>query len=315
MTVTILEKDFMAVPPLSRYLDYRSGKKLNDRGIAFGGTRFSQGPRMVASGLPLVSILTIVLNAEDTLESTIQNVLEQSYLSIEYILVDGGSRDRTLDIIKQYEDRIDCWISSPDINTSDAMNKAIALANGALIGMISAGDWYERDAIAQMVEAHRRNPEAIIHANCQYWSEDLKPRYIMMARDDTTDFLHINHLTAFTPKTVYERVGIFDLNFGQANDYEWYLRAKLRGTEFLYLNQTITHMRLGGMSDNNWLLNYHEGTRARVLHGKNLLISYARLAVMITKTLTRKGLEALAFDRLVKIYQTKLAAVRKDPYL
>lgn len=305
----------MAVPPLSRYEDYCSGKKLSDRGVAFGGTRFSQDPKMAVGNLPLVSILTIVLNAEDMLESTIQNVLGQSYSSIEYILVDGGSSDRTLEIIKRYEDRIDCWISSTDINTSDAMNKAIALANGELIGMISAGDWYEKDAIAQVVEAHRRSPAAIIHGNCQYWSEELEPRYIMMARDDTTNFLHINHLAAFTPKAVYEQVGIFDLNFGQANDYEWYLRTKLKGAEFQYLNQVITHMRLGGMSDSNWRRNYHEVARARILHGKNPLASYARLAVMTTKTLARKGLEALGLDRLVKIYQTKLAAVRKDPYL
>ncbi|WP_196358150.1 glycosyltransferase family 2 protein [Nodosilinea nodulosa] len=298
-----------------QYASYRSVKRLDEQGIVFGGTRFSQGPMMAIGDSPLVSILTIVLNAEDTLESTIKNVLSQSYSPIEHIVVDGGSRDRTLDIIKEYEDRIDCWISSTDINTSDAMNKAIALANGALIGMISAGDWYEKDAIAQVVEAHRRNPEAIVHGNCQYWSEDLKPRYIMTARDDTTKFLHINHLAAFTPKTVYQRVGIFDLNFGQANDYEWYLRNKLKGTKFHYLDQVITHMRLGGMSDHNWLLNYHEGTRARVLHGEKPLISYARLAVMVVKTLVRKGLEAFGLNRLVKIYQTKLAAVRKAPYL
>jgi glycosyltransferase involved in cell wall biosynthesis len=305
----------MAVPPLSQYASYRSDKALDEQGIAFGGTRFNQGPKAAIGNSPLVSILTIVLNAEDTLESTIKNVLSQSYAPIEHIIVDGGSRDRTLDIIKQYEDHIDCWISSADINTSDAMNKAIALANGELIGMISEGDWYEKDAIARVVEAHRQNPEAIIHGNCQYWSEDLTPRYIMTARDDTTDFLHINHLTAFTPKTVYQRVGIFDLDFGQANDYEWYLRTKLKGTEFQYLNQVITHMRLGGMSDNNWLHNYHEIARARIVHGKNPLVSYGRFGAMIAKTFTRKGLEALGLDRMVKLYQTKLAAVPKDPYL
>jgi glycosyltransferase involved in cell wall biosynthesis len=305
----------MAVPLLSQYASYRSDKELDAKGIAFGGMRFSQEPKMAIGDSPLVSILTIVLNAEDTLESTIKNVLSQSYSPVEHIVVDGGSCDRTLDIIKQYEDRIDCWISSTDINTSDAMNKALALANGELIGMISAGDWYEEDAIARVVEAHHQNPEAIIHGNCQYWSEDLAPRYIMTARDNTTDFLHINHLTAFTPKTVYQRVGIFDLNFGQANDYEWYLRTKLKDTEFQYLNQVITHMRLGGMSDNNWLHNYHEVTRARIVHGKTPLVSYARFSVMIVKTLTRKGLETLGLDRLVKLYQTKLAAVRKDPYL
>lgn len=100
---------------------------------------------------PLISIVTVVFNGEQFLEKTICSVVNQTYRNIEYIIIDGGSLDRTLDIIKKYDDKIYCWISEQDEGIYDAMNKAIKLYSGDYIWFLNAGDTiYNDDVIANM---------------------------------------------------------------------------------------------------------------------------------------------------------------------
>lgn len=96
---------------------------------------------------PLVSIITVVLNGEKYLEETILSVLNQTYDNVEYIIIDGGSTDGTLDIIKKYEHAIDYWVSERDRGIYDTMNKGITVASGEWIELLNAGDFYESGAI------------------------------------------------------------------------------------------------------------------------------------------------------------------------
>ncbi|HOT76744.1 MAG TPA: glycosyltransferase [Candidatus Wallbacteria bacterium] len=96
----------------------------------------------IKSALPKVSVITIVYNGAAGIERTIKSVLGQGYKNLEYIIVDGGSIDGTIDIVKKYEDKIARWVSEKDRGISDAMNKGIALATGDIVGMIHADDWY-----------------------------------------------------------------------------------------------------------------------------------------------------------------------------
>ena len=298
----------MPIPILQVYKN-----QLADSNFAQGGCRAgAEKENRLHSDRPLVSIITIVRNQESTLESTIQNVINQTYSSIEYILVDGDSTDTTLNIIKKYDDVIDCWISSVDLNTSDAMNKGIALATGDLIGMVSAGDWYADGALETVVKAHLEDREAVIHGKFHYWTEDLQPQYVVAALDDTTENININHLAAFVPRKLYEEIGLFNLDFQNGNDYEWYLRAKLKDAEFRYIDKVITNIRLGGMSDHKWWLNYYEIMQARILHNQGRVSSYIRFARMVIKTLSRKSLESLGLDSIVRAYRKYLAPIKKE---
>ncbi|MBL7985738.1 MAG: glycosyltransferase, partial [Flavobacteriales bacterium] len=100
-----------------------------------------RGAAPAAGDTPLVSIVTVVYNGAATLERTIQSVLAQSHPRIEYIIMDGGSTDGTLDILRRYDDRIAYWRSAKDKGIYDAMNKGIAECTGEWIGMINAEDW------------------------------------------------------------------------------------------------------------------------------------------------------------------------------
>src|SRR5450432_1041994 len=144
---------------------------------------------------PLISIITIVFNGERHLEQTIQSVLDQTYSNLQYIIIDGGSTDQTINIIKKYEKDIYFWISEKDKGISDAFNQGIARATGDIIGIINADDWYEPTAIervaGEMCEAD------ICYGDNQLWkherSEIIQKGNLKLLSKEMT----INHPTVF----------------------------------------------------------------------------------------------------------------------
>ena len=96
----------------------------------------------------LISVITVSYNAVSTIEQTILSVINQTYSNIEYIIIDGGSTDGTIDIIRRYEDKIAYWVSEPDRGIYDAMNKGASKANGEYIAFLNSDDWYELDAVS-----------------------------------------------------------------------------------------------------------------------------------------------------------------------
>ncbi len=106
-----------------------------------------------------VSIITVSFNSEKTIERTVKSVISQTYKNLEYIIVDGGSGDKTVDIIKGYSEKYDfiSYTSEPDNGIYDAMNKGIERAGGEIIGIINSDDWYEENAVAIIVKSFLEN--------------------------------------------------------------------------------------------------------------------------------------------------------------
>lgn len=201
------------------------------------------------ANLPLVSIITVVYNGAKHLEQTITSVLNQSYKNIEYIVIDGGSTDSTVDIIKQYENKIDFWQSERDNGIYFAMNKGISLAKGELIGILNADDYYLPNTIEKTIEADKLNHADIYYGDMRYISESgellsaAKPHISKM-----NEMPAIFHPTCFVRRSVYEKAGMFDTRYKISSDYDFLLRCLKQNFSFQYIPEVLTCFRIGGMS-------------------------------------------------------------------
>ena len=200
---------------------------------------------------PLVSIVTVVLDGERHIEQTILSVLQQTYDHIEYIIIDGGSSDRTVEIIKKYDSAIDYWISESDGGISDAFNKGIIQATGEIIGIVNADDYYELDAIETIVK-NSGNAD-IIYGAVRYWFTDttwkIKQSY---PKGLLRLGMCITHPTCFVKKSVYENVGLFSLDYSITMDYHFLSRCYKKGYKFKDLKPSIiSNFRYGGTSKTN----------------------------------------------------------------
>jgi glycosyltransferase involved in cell wall biosynthesis len=204
-----------------------------------------------------VSIVTVTLNNAEYTEDCIKSVISQDYKDIEYIIIDGGSRDGTIEIIKRYEDKIAKWISEPDQGIYDAMNKGIRMASGEVVGILNSDDMYYNPSVLKKVKTIMDNPTTDacygdliyvernnINSVVRYWKSSqyentlLKKGWILP------------HPTFFVRKNIYEKYGVFDLTYPLAADYELIVRFlskfKIRAK---YIPEIMIKMRSGGVTN------------------------------------------------------------------
>jgi len=213
-----------------------------------GGLRKHGVNRSSLENLPVVTIITVVYNGEKFLEETIKSVINQTYSNIEYIIIDGRSNDRTLEIISKYDDHIDFWISEEDKGIYDAMNKGLKFATGKLIGILNSDDWYMSNTIEKVVDVYLKSDKSsIIHGILKIWTNTLF--FGVHGRSDLFFPEQFPpHPTCFVPRRVYEMIGNFDIQFRSAADYDFLIRCKLGGVGFIFIESVLTNFRSGGCS-------------------------------------------------------------------
>lgn len=219
-----------------------------------GGSRITGIPPKTT---PKVSIVTVVYNGGATLERTIQSVLRQDFPGIEYIIVDGGSTDSTLDIVRQYQDRLAYWCSAKDNGIYDAMNKGVALCTGEWVGLINADDAYAPGAVAQAMAAVQGDPRVnIVHGDIvvHYPNGVEKVKYAKQSGFLLKYWeMVLNHPSFFVRRAYYSGHP-FDPTFRVSGDHHWTLRAWLEDRrQFLYVPQVLAHFTAGGASMTNSL--------------------------------------------------------------
>ncbi|PWT78924.1 MAG: glycosyltransferase [Bacteroidetes bacterium] len=260
--------------------------------------------------LPLVSIITVSYNAKAYIEQAILSVLEQSYKNIEYIIIDGGSTDGTIDIIKKYEDRISKWISEKDRGISDAFNKGLKMASGSLIGMINGDDWYEPSTVEKIVRQIGEND--IAYGDLRLFKEG-KTDFVLRGNHKFLDReMTINHPTVFVRKRCYEEFGLFDEKYKCAMDYDLMLRFWSNRCSFKYIPEVLANMRWEGLSDKRWLLGCRETLAIKDKYmpnhkRKHLLYFYKHVAAIAIP----KFLKKMKLDSVVKGYRSKVSRVKK----
>ncbi len=203
-----------------------------------------------------VSIITVCYNSEKTIERTIRSVLDQTYNNIEYVIIDGASKDHTMDIVKKYEPEFNGrmrYVSEPDGGIYYAMNKGIDMSSGELIGIINSDDWYEKDAVRIMCSRYddvrsMHDDLVVLYGRLRSVDEDGKEVSIDMGSHKTLREDMIAHPTCFVSKKVYYTHRSFDTQYISAADYDLMLRLYESGDVFFEpVEELIANFTLGGM--------------------------------------------------------------------
>jgi glycosyltransferase involved in cell wall biosynthesis len=219
---------------------------LRTRGVAFPDTPEA----------PLISVITVVLNGARHIRECVESVLTQEYGNVEHVIIDGGSTDGTLDILREYDDRIAYWESSPDAGIYDAMNRGLALARGSIIGIAGSDDALYPAALAAVAAAFTSTPEL----DYTYGEVDLvrdsgevfgRSFPIEQAKFEKRPYLDMpfSHLTLFVRSGVFDRIGRFDLRFPIRADYDFVLRMLAEGHKGARIETVMGRYRVGGWSD------------------------------------------------------------------
>jgi len=213
-----------------------------------------------------VSIVTVCYNSETTIRDTIESVLSQSYLDIEYIIIDGTSSDRTMTIVEEYKDRIDRVISEPDKGIYDAMNKGIKLATGDVVGILNSDDIFTDNKVIAAVASLLENDDSItgIYGDLVYVQRNNIEKKV---RDYSPKFfsnwkirfgLMLPHPTLYLRREVFSKVGFYRLDYRVAADFEFITRLVKAGVSLKRLPKIMVKMREGGISSTGILWRIHQ---------------------------------------------------------
>ena len=257
----------------------------------------------------LFSIITICFNSERTIERTIKSVLVQTFKDYEYIIVDGGSKDLTLDIVKKYEPLFEGrmkWKSEPDRGIYDAMNKGIMQSSGTIIGIVNSDDWLEPDALCLVEDCYRNNDSKYMSICCGWMNFYYDNGAIQVLKTDEKlmksmakvyEMGGIRHPATFVPKSLYEKIGLFDISIRIMADTDLILRFVENDVNFIFPNRIITNMSDGGASNLGLMKACRDYSiilkKRNVVGGKYLLLYY--------KGCTKRYIKGLLPIRIIEI--------------
>lgn len=204
-----------------------------------------------------ISVITIVYNAQDTIKRCIESVISQNYNNIEYIIIDGGSTDASLQIINQYKSHIQVLVSEPDQGIYDAMNKGIRLATGEIVGTLNADDFFaDQEVISAVAQVFSANSVGIVYGNLDYIN--LAGKIIRKWKSRTCGKNSFQwgfmppHPTFYCKRSLFEKYGFYSLEYGSAADYELMARLMHKWqVGGLHLNKVMVKMQVGGVSNSN----------------------------------------------------------------
>ena len=198
---------------------------------------------------PKISIITITYNSEQTLQRTIDSIINQHYQNLEYIIVDGGSKDKTIDIVKNNEKQIAKWISEPDKGISDAFNKGIRMATGDLVGLINSDDQLEVGALSLLANVYSDDID-VYCGDLLLWNETTGEKHVVIPslHFSFNGMSNICHPATFIRKEAYEKYGMYDVSCKYAMDCDLLMRFERAGAKIVHIDNVLACFSLGGVT-------------------------------------------------------------------
>lgn len=232
-----------------------------------------------------LSIITINFNNVYGLDKTIESVIYQTSIDFEYIIIDGGSTDGSVEVIREYENRINFWVSEPDRGIYHAMNKGIAQAQGEYCQFLNSGDWLvSTDTTARMIK--NLDGSSVTYGNLiKHWADGRT--YWNKATDANSLFTYyngtLNHASAYIKRSLFNTYGIYDESLKIVADWKFYLMAiGMNGESVQYIDVDVANFDMSGISSQQTTLEKTE--RRRVMEEvlpANLLADYDRNSISL----------------------------------
>lgn len=216
---------------------------------------------------PKISVVTVCYNAASEIERTIKSVINQTYSNIEYIIIDGGSKDGTVDIIKKYADKVSYWVSEPDKGIYDAMNKGIIAATGDWINFMNAGDWfYATNVLEQIASIAQTTSADILYGNTMKVLERYHFLFTTGPTEEMNEHMANLHQSTFT-RLSYHKAHLFDTSYKLSGDYHFFYNAYFTyQAKFEHIPITVDYFDLTkGMSKDNFMLARREDWRFQAI--------------------------------------------------
>ncbi|SIT67235.1 Glycosyl transferase family 2 [Ectothiorhodosinus mongolicus] len=272
---------------------------------AVGGLRTKGYFKKSSEEKPLITVITVVFNGEQYLEETILSVIKQAYDNVEYIIIDGGSSDGTLDIIRKYEHAIDYWLSESDDGIYYAMNKGIRLALGDIIGLVNADDVIYLHTVENIAEAllaeHNAGftmaPVELAYLDGKVFGI-VKPLANYEIYERMWNEMPSPHQGVYVRINIYKNLGLFNEKYALSADYDYLLRLLLAHIKYACMDQPVGFFRSGGLSGGlqTWL----ETRELLSAYGRpRLEIEYGFIS-SIAKMIAARTLPDFLFKKLKK---------------
>lgn len=228
---------------------------------------------------PKISVVTVCYNAADAIERTIGSVINQTYSNIEFIVVDGGSSDCTVNILRKYDGKISKWTSEPDKGIYDAMNKGVEFATGNWIIFMNVGDVFCNNEVLTRISKELDNNYTFIYGNTICDFAGILIRRIPSSLDKIRRYMPFSHQSVFI-KSDYHKCHLYDTSFSLVADYDLFYHSYLNGEAFKYVSLDVAiYEAEKGVSSINYKKRCIEYAR---IHGNSeSMFFYSILNVMI----------------------------------
>jgi len=203
-----------------------------------------------------ISVVTAVYNRASTIAEALHSSLSQQYPAVERVVIDGGSADGTVEVVRALGERIDTFISEADHGIYDALNKGVDVATGDVVGFLHADDLFNDDTVLSRVAAAMADPSvSAVYGDLVYVSKDRPEQVVRDWRAGEYSPAKLRrgwmppHPTLYVRRSVFDSVGAFDTSLRIAADYDWMLRLLLAGHRVAYIPHVQVRMRTGGASN------------------------------------------------------------------
>nr|WP_243750561.1 glycosyltransferase family 2 protein [Thiomicrorhabdus marina] len=258
--------------------------------------------RSEGSNKPLITVVTVVYNGEQFLEETILSVINQTYDNVEYIIIDGGSTDGTLDIIKKYDHAIDYWVSEKDKGIYDAMNKGIDLATGEWINFMNGGDRFHAPTTLKDIFLEKKYEEIVLFGDVLADYGDFKK--VFKAKTNLGNLwkgMCFSHQSTFL-NTRYHKSNKYNISFKLAADFDVIYNAYVKGCLFKYVGTIISTIEVGGVSyvQREKVLNEYSKVSASHKYSIRALYFYISRIQLRLKSMVKKIIGKKATQLIIK---------------